>query len=162
MPGTLKRTDELFPYRSLRQILASRAPVIHAVAPGDPVSLALRTMAQHDIGLVVVLEADRLVGVLSERDLLRHAGRAQGRAMQELSVAELMTRDVATAGPDESFGRCMALMEERGARHLPVVDAGRVIAVVSVRDLLREAVAHHRRVLGEVERERLAAFQAIG
>ena len=160
MPGSHHRTEELFPDRSLRQILARRDPVVHAVAPQDPVTHVLQLMSQLDIGLVVVLEAGQLVGVLSERDLVRLAGQAGVGALGERTVADLMTRDVATVGPDEPFGRCMALMEQRGARHLPVVDAGRVIAVVTVRDLLREAVAHHRLVLAEIERERLTAFQS--
>jgi CBS domain-containing protein len=161
MHATPKRTDELFPYRSVRQILASRPQVVHAVAPDDPASLALQRMAEQDIGLVVVLDGARLAGVLSERDLARHAGRPQARPLRDIKVAELMTRDVATVGPDESFGRCMALMDERRARHLPIVEAGRVIDVISIRDLLREAVAHHRHVLAELERERLATFQSI-
>jgi CBS domain-containing protein len=160
MPGSYRPTEDLFPYRSLRQILARRDPVVHAVAPQDPVTRALQLMAEHNIGLVVVLEADRLVGVLSERDLARHAGRPGAAPLSGLVVADLMTRDVATVGADEVLGRCMVLMEERGARHLPVVEAGRVIAVISVRDLLREAVGHHRHVLAAIERERLTAFQS--
>jgi len=132
---------------------------LHAVAPQDPAARALQVMAEHDIGLVVVLEGHRLAGVLSERDLVRHAGRS-ATALADLAVAELMTRDVATVGPDESFGRCIALMEQRRARHLPVVEDGRVVTVLSVRDLLREAVVHHRLVMAEVERERLATFQS--
>jgi len=161
MPTALKPSDETFPYRSIRQILASRRPVVHAVGPNDRVSDALQLMAAHDIGLVVVIEGSRLVGVLSERDLARRAGRPGAGMLRDLPVAELMTRDVITVDPDERFGRCLALMDEHGIRHLPVVDAGRVIAVISIRDLLHEAVAHHRQVLAEVDRERLAAFQSM-
>lgn len=162
MPGSFKPAEELFPERKLREILSGLNPVVHAVAPGDPVSRALALMSEHDIGLVVVLDGERLAGVLSERDLARRAGSAAAGELQQLRVSELMTRDVSTVRPDESFGRCMALMDQRGARHMPVVEAGRVIAVLSVRDLLREAVAQHRRVLAELDRERLMAFQHIG
>lgn len=162
MLGSIKHADELLPYGSLREIFAGRQPVVHAVAPGDTVERAMRLMAEHDIGLVVVLDHERLAGVLSERDLLRRAAVTDpGAAFRELPVSALMTRDVATVTPDERVARCVALMDERRARHLPVVDGGRVVAVLSVRDLLREAVAHHRRVLTEVEHERLAAFQSI-
>ena len=162
MPGSFKRSEDLFPDRMLREILAGRSHAVHAVAPDDPVSRALALMAEHNIGLVVVREGERLVGVLSERDVARRAGSSEPGTIQQLKVSDLMTRDVATVRPDESFGRCMALMDERGARHMPVVEGGRVVAVLSVRDLLREAVAQHRRVLAEVERERLMAFQHIG
>ena len=159
MPGSLKRLDVLFPERTLQEILAARPPAVHAVAPGDLVGVALQRMAQHDIGLVVVLEAERLVGVLSERDLAREAGRSQSGALRDLRVADLMVRDVATVDRDASFAHCLALMNERGARHLPVLAGGRVVAVISIRDLLREAVTHHAHVLAELERERLLAFQ---
>ena len=159
MPGLFKRTEELFPERSLRQILPSRRPVV-AVAPTDPVARALALMAEHDIGVVVVLDGERLAGILSERDLARHAGRAPDSALRDLRVSELMTRDVATVDADAQFRQCMVLMDARGARHLPVVENGRVIAVVSLRDLLHEAVTHQQHVLAEVDRERLAAFQS--
>lgn len=157
MPGSFKRTEELFPERSLRQILPSRRPVV-AVAPADPVARALALMAEHDIGVVLVLDGERLAGILSERDLVRHAG--SGPALRDLRVAELMTRDVATVDADAQFRQCMVLMDARGARHLPVVENGRVVAVVSLRDLLHEAVTHQQHVLAEVDRERLAAFQS--
>ena len=161
MPGLFLRPDELFPYRTLREVLASRPQVVISVAPGDLVVRALQLMSDHNIGLVVVLEGERLVGVLSERDLARYAGRSPEGAIRELRVEQLMTRDVSTVGPGELIGRCMAVMDERGARHLPVVDNGRVIAVLSLRDLLREAVAHQRRLLSDIERERLAAYQSL-
>ena len=157
MPGSFKRTEELFPERSLRQILPSRRSVV-AVTPADPVARALALMAEHDIGVVLVLDGERLAGILSERDLVRHAG--SGPALRDLRVDELMTRDVATVDADAQFRQCMVLMDARGARHLPVVENGRVIAVVSLRDLLHEAVTHQQHVLAEVDRERLAAFQS--
>ena len=160
MPGSLRRTEELFPYRSLREVLASRPAGVFAVAPADPVFRALALMAEHDIGLVLVLDGERLAGVLSERDLARYAGRSPDGALRDLRVEQLMTREVVTIGPDELVGRCMALMDEHGARHLPVVEAARVVAVLSVRDLLREAVAYQRHLLAEMERERLTAYQS--
>jgi CBS domain-containing protein len=163
MPGSIKHADELLPYRTVREIFAGRRTVVHALAPADTVERALLVMAQNDIGLVVVLDNDRMVGVLSERDLLRRAHPTETAAVfRQLPVSELMTRDVATVTPDERVARCVELMEQRGARHLPVVDGGRVVAVLSVRDLLREALKHHSRLLAEVEQERLAAFQPIG
>ena len=95
MSGFLKSMDQRFPDRSLREILTRTYPTLHAVAPQDPAARALQVMAEHDIGLVVVLEGHRLAGVLSERDLVRHAGRS-ATALADLAVAELMTRDVAT------------------------------------------------------------------
>ena len=162
VPGSVKPVEELFPYRSLREVLAGRRQRVHSVAPLDTVERAVRLMARFDIGLLVVLDGEGLAGVLSERDIVRRAGVADGGNVRDMSVATLMTRDVATVGPDERIVRCLELMDARAARHLPVVEGGRVVAVVSIRDLLHEAVKHHRRIVSELDRLRLAAFQPLG
>jgi CBS domain-containing protein len=73
-------------------------------------------------------------------------------------VADIMVRDVVTAEPAHTFADCLRLMHQHGIRHLPVLDRGRVVAVVSIRDLLSEAVAHHAKIIAELERERLTIF----
>src|SRR5262245_57280348 len=110
MPGSLHRTAELFPFRSLREILAKRELRVHAVAPQDNVGHAVQLMSANDIGLVVVLDGGHLAGVLSERDLVRAAGRGGAGTLRERQVSELMTREVIAVTADEQFGRCMELM----------------------------------------------------
>jgi CBS domain-containing protein len=161
MQDASKITDEVFPYRPLRQILARRLPMVHTVAPGDSLTLALQKMAQYDIGLLVVLESGWLVGVISERDMVRRAGKLGTASLDGLQVADLMTRNVITVDPDERFGHCLSLMDRHGTRHLPVVEAGKVLAVISIRDLLHEAVSHHQVVLDEMDLERLSGSQSM-
>jgi CBS domain-containing protein len=114
-------------------------------------------MAEHDIGLLVVMEQDKLVGVLSERDCARRVLLAK-KSAESTPVADVMVRNVVTIDAEHTFADCLRLMHQHGIRHLPVVENGKVIAVVSIRDLLSEAVRHNAKIIEELERERLTIF----
>jgi len=157
MENPLRRPEEILAYRSLRLILASKPTALWTVAPTDSVLTALQIMAEKDIGLVVVMERDTLAGVLSERDCARRVLLAK-KSPESTSVADIMVRNVVTIDADHTFADCLRLMHQHGIRHLPVVDHGRVIGVVSIRDLLSEAVRHNAKVIEELERERLTIF----
>ena len=98
-----------------------------------------------------------MVGVLSERDCARRLVLA-GKPAQTTPVADIMVREVVSVGLTHTFGDCLRLMHQHGIRHLPVTDTGSVVAVVSIRDLMGEAVAHHAKIISELERERLTIF----
>lgn len=152
---SIKTPDQLLKYRSLRQIIAERAgKPVYAVGPGDSVLTAVERMASGNVGFLVVLDQGKLAGVVSERDYARKVI-LQGRASKDTPVRDIMSRDVVTVTLDQSLPQCMAIMHEKGFRHLPVVDAGNVLAVLSVRDLLREIVAHHERVIRGLELDRV-------
>jgi CBS domain-containing protein len=157
MESPIRRPEEILAYRSLRQILAGKPRAVWSVAPADPVLKALELMAANDIGFVVVLDNAALVGVLSERDCTRRVALAQ-KPVAATPVADVMVRSVVTVDPGRTFAECLKLMHEHAIRHLPVVESGRVVAVVSIRDLLAEAVTHHRKIIAELERERLTIF----
>ena len=114
-------------------------------------------MADKDIGCVVVMEGPKLVGIVSERDCARRVVLAR-KSPEATPVSDIMVRDVITVAPTQTFAECLSLMHRHGIRHLPVVDKGSVTAVVSIRDLLSEAVAHHAKIIAELERERLEIF----
>jgi CBS domain-containing protein len=111
-------------------------------------------MAEKNIGFLVVMEAAAIVGVVSERDCVRRLVLA-GKSPEATPVADIMVRDVVKADLANTFADCLKLMHTNGIRHLPVVENGTVIGVISIRDLLREAVEHHAKVIGELERERM-------
>jgi len=157
MENPLRRPEEILAYRSLRLILASKPRALWTVTSADSVLTALQIMAEKDIGLVVVMERDTLAGVLSERDCARRVLLAK-KSPESTSVADIMVRNVVTIDADHTFADCLRLMHQHGIRHLPVVDHGRVIGVVSIRDLLSEAVRHNAKVIEELERERLTIF----
>ena len=109
-----------------------------AVAPEDTLGEAAERMAGHDVGSAVVVEHGRLIGILTERDILRAvAGRVHS---SEARVREWMTADPVTADEGTSVAEALETMMEHGFRHLPVVEGGRTLGVVSIRDVLRAGV----------------------
>jgi signal-transduction protein with cAMP-binding, CBS, and nucleotidyltransferase domain len=157
MDSPLRRPEEILAFRSLRQILGSKPGVLWTVAPADTVLTALQTMADKDIGLLAVMESGTLAGVLSERDCARRVLLAK-KSPDSTRVADVMVRKVVTIDVNRTFGDCLRLMHQHSIRHLPVIDNGKVITVVSIRDLLSEAVTHHAKIIEELERERLTIF----
>jgi len=157
MESPIRRPEEILAYRPLRQILGVAPKNLWTVGPADSALAALQIMADKDIGFLVVLDRDAMVGVLSERDCARRLVLV-GKRAETTPVAELMVRDVVSVDPAHTFADCLRLMHQHGIRHLPVVDNGKAVAVVSIRDLLGEAVAHHARIISELERERLTIF----
>ena len=157
MDNPIRRPEEILAYRSLRRILASKPEALWAVAPADSVLTAQQMMADKDIGLVVVMEGSKLAGVLSERDCARRVLLAR-KSPESTPVADIMVRNVVTIDAEHTFADCLRLMHKHSIRHLPVVDNGKVIAVVSIRDLLSEAVAHNAKIIEKLELERLTIF----
>ena len=157
MVQALRRPEEILAYRPLKQILATKPKALWTVEPRDSALSAMRLMADKNIGLVVVMKDRAIAGVLSERDCVRRLVLV-GKSPEATSVADIMVRNVITADVGGTFADCLKLMHEHRIRHLPVVENGAAIGVISIRDLLSEAVAHHARVIGELERERLTIF----
>ena len=154
MDHPLRRPEEILAYRSLKQILTAKPKSLWTVGPKDNALTAMRLMAEKNIGLVVVLERGAIVGVLSERDCVRRIVVA-GKSPELTPVADIMVRDVIKVDLSMTFADCLKLMHQHAVRHLPVVNNNIPITVISIRDLLAEAVAHHAKVISELERERL-------
>jgi predicted transcriptional regulator len=157
MNPALRRPEEILAYRPLRQILGPEPWALWKVGPSDSVLTALRVMADKNIGFLVAMERGAIVGVLSERDCVRQVIVAD-RSPEITPVADVMVRNVVTVDLDHSFADCLRLMHQHGIRHLPVVTNGKAVAVVSIRDLLGEAVRHHEKIISDLERERLTIF----
>jgi signal-transduction protein with cAMP-binding, CBS, and nucleotidyltransferase domain len=157
MDRPIRRPEEILAYRSLQRILGAKPPALWSVAPTDTVRTALQLMADKDIGLVVVLEQGRLAGVLSERDCVRRVLLA-GKSAETTAVSEIMVRDVVTVDVSYAFADCLRLMHQHRIRHLVVTDKGVPVAVVSIRDLLNEAVKHHAKIIAELELQRMMMF----
>jgi signal-transduction protein with cAMP-binding, CBS, and nucleotidyltransferase domain len=154
---TIRRPEEILAYRRLHEILGPGPWTLWSVGPADSARTALQIMADKDIGFLVVLERGAMVGVLSERDCARRLVLA-GRSPETTRVADIMAHDVISVDLHHTFADCLRLMHRHSVRHLPVVEAGTAIAVVSLRDLASEAVAHHAKIIAELERERLTIF----
>lgn len=120
-------------------ILEQKGNTVHTVVPEATVTEAVHLLCEAAIGAVLVCEEGRIRGILSERDIVR-AFRARGAFLAETTVAEIMTRNVSTCGPDDTVTRAMAKMTSGRFRHLPVVDGGRIAGLVSIGDLVGHRV----------------------
>jgi CBS domain-containing protein len=120
-------------------ILRYKGHAVYAVRPTDTVLHALGVMAEHDIGAVVVLEGDHLAGILTERDYARKVALV-GRASRDSPVSAIMTSNVVCVPPSRTSDECMGLMTEHRVRHLPVVENGQVIGLVSIGDLVKAQI----------------------
>lgn len=136
--------------RSVRQILDGKDTPLVTVGPDDPVLDALKRMAEAGVGAVLVMEAGRLAGILTERDYARKIV-LQGRASATTPVRTIMTSPVRTVSPDQRAGECMQLMTEHRFRHLPVVEDGVVLGVVSIGDLLKTVIEEQRQEIGQLQ-----------
>lgn len=122
-----------------KDIIRFKGHTVHAVRPDDTVLAALGVMAEHDIGAVLVVEGDELLGILSERDYARKVA-LLGRASRDSPVRLIMTANVVCVPPNRTIEECMGQMTERRCRHLPVVENGRVIGLVSIGDLVKAMI----------------------
>ena len=105
-----------------------------SVGADERIAAAARRMVDRDVGAVLVMDGERLAGILTERDVLRAV--AEGRA-EDATVGERMTRQPETVEASESTGHAASLMIHGGFRHLPVTESGAVVGIVSIRDLMR-------------------------
>ncbi|MBK6993687.1 MAG: CBS domain-containing protein [Saprospiraceae bacterium] len=126
------------------QILDSKAiSAVYAVAPTQMVIEALELMTARNIGAVMVMEGDRLVGIFSERDYARK-GILKDRKAKSTPVSEVMTANVFTVSPQASIEECMQMMSEKKFRHLPVLEGAKVVGLISISDVVT-AIIHEQR-----------------
>ncbi len=135
--------------KTIRQILKNK-PVIHSIGPQATVFDALKVMAEKNIGALVVLEGQELAGIFSERDYARKVA-LLGKSSRDMPVGEIMTPKVITIDPERTIGECMALMTEERIRHLPVIEAGRLVGVVSIGDVVRAVVEEQQFTIRQLE-----------
>ena len=120
---------------SVARILGHKGSEVYSISPNVTVYEALEKLAEKDIGALVVMEGATLVGILSERDYVRKVY-VKGRSSKETMVHEIMSSPCVTVSPTTTVDECMRCMTDERFRHLPVVDEGRVVGVVSIGDLV--------------------------
>ncbi len=137
--------------RTVRQLLDAKPAEIVSIGPDAPVIEALRRMAEREIGALLVMEGPALVGIVSERDYARKVV-LQGRASKDTPVREIMTTQVRTVAPTDTVEHCMQLVTDRRIRHLPVLDGGRVVGVLSIGDLVKAVIEEQQQTLDQLQR----------
>ncbi len=134
---------------SIRQIL-SRKPEVFSVAPETTVFEALRLREEKNVGALLVMSGERLVGIFSERDYARRMI-LHGRTSRDTPVHEVMTAEVFVISPETNAGECMVHMTDRHIRHLPVLENGRVVGVISIGDVVRAVIGDLRFSIQQLE-----------
>jgi CBS domain-containing protein len=137
--------------KKVRDILEIKGRKVWSIGPSESVFDALKLMAEKGIGALVVLEAGKVVGIISERDYARKVI-LQGRSSPTTRVSEIMTARVAYAQPQQNIDECMAIMTEKRIRHLPVMEDGLLIGVISIGDLVKSIIAEQRFIIEQLER----------
>ncbi len=135
---------------TVSQLLHHKGRVIHSIAPDAPVLEAIRLMADHRIGALLVMQGEQLIGVVSERDYARKVI-LKGHSSSEVPVRQIMSAPVLTVRADQSVHECMHIMTENRIRHLPVVNANGVIGVISIGDLVRAVLEEQQRTIADLE-----------
>jgi CBS domain-containing protein len=135
---------------TVRHMLEVKGYNIWSIAPGATVMDALKLMEAKSIGALMVMEGERLVGVISERDYARKIV-LQGKHSWETPVREIMTAEVFTIHPDETLDEAMRLMSAKSIRHLPVVENNQLIGVISVMDVMRAIIHRQRELIKDTE-----------
>jgi CBS domain-containing protein len=140
--------------KTARQMVEETGIGVVSVGPDEPVMAVLQAMAERNVNGVLVIDNGQLVGVVTERDYALKV-ELQGRTARDTRAREIMTSEVICAAADDSSERCMSVMHSRGVRHLPVLEQGRVIGMLSVRDVLEEVVAEDEHLIKDLEHQRI-------
>lgn len=128
---------------TVSEILRDKGSEVWSVRPDNSILDALKIMAEKRVGALLVMESDKLVGIFSERDYARKVA-LEGRTSRDSSVGEIMSHKVLCARPDQTIEESLAMMSEKRARHLPVVDHKKIIGVVSIGDLVKCMIAEQQ------------------
>ena len=135
---------------TVHHILEDKGHQIWSVCPGDMVYDAIKMMADKDVGSLVVLDDNKIVGIITERDYARNVF-LKGRASPQTRVDDIMERNVVCVGPDQSIEECMALMTVKRVRHLPVTENGALLGIVSIGDLVKSIISDREFVIEQLE-----------
>ena len=135
--------------KPVQDLIKGRDSTVFQVSPSTTVFEALKLLAEHGVGAMVVMEQGKLVGVVSERDYTRKVA-LLGKNSKETRVAEIMTREVITVTPATGTLACMALMSQKNIRHLPVLEGSTVLGMISIRDIMNDIIAGHETTISEL------------
>ncbi|HZJ22807.1 MAG TPA: CBS domain-containing protein [Anaerolineales bacterium] len=136
---------------TVRDMIRKKGGDIFMIAPDATVFEALKSMAQHNTGALLVMSNDMVDGIISERDCVRKV-ELDEKTVRDTRVSDVMTSKVISIDADEPLEECMALMLEKSIRHLPVYDGTKLLGLVSVRDVLKEVVDVQQMMLSQLER----------
>ncbi len=136
--------------KHIHDLLTEKGNDVCTIAPDAMVLEAVKLLAEKNVGALVVMQGERLVGVISERDYLRKVALSQ-RDSSAVPVSDIMTSPVACARPEQSVEECMAMMTDKRIRHLPVVADDTLVGVISIGDLVKAIIAEQKFIIEQLE-----------
>jgi len=136
---------------TVRDMIRKKGSQIYAISPDATVFEALQKMAEYNTGALLVMRGETVEGILSERDCVRRLD-LEGRTARQTKVSEIMTQRVIYVEASQPLEECMALMIDKNIRHLPVYDNGKLLGLISVRDVLKEVVDVQQFMISQLER----------
>ena len=136
--------------KTVRELLRNKGDQVYSIGPEATVYEALTLMAEKDVGALLVLDGGNLVGILSERDYARKVI-LKGKTSRETLVREIMTERPVCIRADQTIEECMALMTNKRVRHLPVLEAGRLIGVISIGDVVKDIISEQEFMIEQLE-----------
>lgn len=137
--------------KTVKDILRVKGSNVYSTTPDATVYETLEQMAEKNIGALLVLEGEKIVGLVSERDYARKTI-LKGRFSKETTVREIMTANVITVGPEEDLEKCMELFTHKHVRHLPVIEDEKIIGIVSIGDVVKGVIDHKEFIIQEQEK----------
>jgi CBS domain-containing protein len=135
---------------TIRQLLREKGPKVFSVGPNETVYDAIRKMADENVGSLVVMEGETIIGIITERHYARNVV-LKGRTSPATRVRDIMETNVLYARPDQSVEECMAIMTDQRVRHLPVIDQGKLVGIVSIGDLVKDIIGDQKFIIDQLE-----------
>ncbi|WMT74473.1 CBS domain-containing protein [Bradyrhizobium sp. Ash2021] len=134
---------------TIRQLLDKKGHEVLSVEPDETVLNSIKKMADKNVGSLVVMEGNKLVGIMTERHYARNVF-LKGRSSPTTPVRDIMETSVVFVRPDQSVDECMAIMTEKAVRHLPVIDQGNVVGIISIGDLVKDKISDQTFVIEQL------------
>ena len=135
---------------TVRQLLNQKGAAVRSIAPDATVFDAIARMAEHNIGSLLVMDGDEIIGIVTERHYARGVV-LKGKSSPSTSVQDIMERSVVCVGPEQTVEQCMVLMSDKRVRHLPVVDGTKVIGILSIGDLVKSIIGDQKFIIEQLE-----------
>jgi CBS domain-containing protein len=136
--------------KTVKDILRAKGSKVYSISPDATVYEALNRMAEKNVGSMLVFEGKVLVGMISERDYSRKTI-LKGRLSKDTAVREIMTTSVVSVHPDDDIEACMELFTDKRVRHLPVIEKGKVVGIVSIGDVVKSIIDYKEFIIEELE-----------
>ena len=136
--------------KTVRDLLAKKGRDVWSVAPDTSVFDTLKLMAEKEIGAVLVLVGGKVAGIFSERDYARQVI-LKGKASKDTPVRDVMTTRVVFVAPDQDIEECMALMTDKRCRHLPVMEEGELVGLISIGDVVKAVISEKQFLIEQLE-----------